>query len=225
MGFSNGVRTNVLIKCKRHCCLCGRYAGTGMELHHIIQKADGGNDSEDNCIPLCFNCHAEVKSYNPHHPKGLKYDEKELKLRRNQFYELVKNKMINCNLAIEDIDKAKTLLRNYHQIIEYIIEIDPCAQPVRISMIDSANEMILDLQKYEYTFMNEDIDRAKCKLIDALIEWYSLFNERNFHAINLCSLYFNSNSVNSFRETMYNARIELRDAYWTIRTSSLCRIP
>ena len=32
--------------------------------------ADGGDNSVDNCIPLCFNCHAEVKSYNPKHPKG-----------------------------------------------------------------------------------------------------------------------------------------------------------
>lgn len=32
--------------------------------------ADEGDNSVDNCILLCFNCHAEVKSYNPKHPKG-----------------------------------------------------------------------------------------------------------------------------------------------------------
>lgn len=52
-----------------------------MKLRHIRQKADSGNDTEENCIPLCFNCHAEVKSYNFTHPKGLKYSEQELKER------------------------------------------------------------------------------------------------------------------------------------------------
>ena len=39
--------------------------------------------TEDNCIPLCFDCHVEVKQYNPKHLKGLKYTEGELKLRRD----------------------------------------------------------------------------------------------------------------------------------------------
>ena len=46
-------------------------------MHHIKQVADGGDDSADNCIPLCFNCHAEVKAYNPSHPKGRRYAEQD----------------------------------------------------------------------------------------------------------------------------------------------------
>lgn len=47
----------------------------------------GGEDTADNCIPLCFDCHAEVKAYNPRHPKGRKFTENELKGHRDKCYE------------------------------------------------------------------------------------------------------------------------------------------
>lgn len=59
---------------------------TSIECHHIVQEADGGDNSFDNCIPLCLNCHGRVGSYNPRHPIGNQYSEKELKQRRNNFY-------------------------------------------------------------------------------------------------------------------------------------------
>lgn len=86
MGFPASVADDVLVRCNRHCCLCGKYVGQKIELHHIKQVADGGEDTVDNCIPLCFNCHAEVKAYNPRHPKGRKFTENELKGHRDKCY-------------------------------------------------------------------------------------------------------------------------------------------
>lgn len=86
MGFPTSVADEVLVRCSRRCCLCGEYVGQKIELHHIKQVADGGDDSVDNCIPLCFNCHAEVKAYNNLHPKGRKFTEKELKGHRDKCY-------------------------------------------------------------------------------------------------------------------------------------------
>lgn len=86
MGFPTNIADEVLVRCGRHCCLCGEYVGQKIELHHIKQVADGGDDSAENCIPLCFNCHAEVKSYNLSHPKGRKFTEKELKGHRDKCY-------------------------------------------------------------------------------------------------------------------------------------------
>ena len=88
MGFPQKIADEVLVRCSRHCCLCGVYAGSKIELHHIKQVADGGDDSAENCIPLCLNCHAEVKAYNPHHPKGRKFTETELKGHRDKYYAL-----------------------------------------------------------------------------------------------------------------------------------------
>lgn len=91
MGFPQSVADEVFVRCGRHCCLCGKYAGQKMELHHIKQVADGGEDTIDNCIPLCLDCHADVGAYNPRHPKGRKYTEVELKGHRDKYYALFSN--------------------------------------------------------------------------------------------------------------------------------------
>lgn len=35
---------------------------------------------------MCFNCYADVKAYNPHHPRGRKFTEKELIGHRDKCY-------------------------------------------------------------------------------------------------------------------------------------------
>ena len=37
-------------------------------------------------MPLCFDCHADVQTYNPHHPRGTKYTVKELKQHRDRLF-------------------------------------------------------------------------------------------------------------------------------------------
>jgi 5-methylcytosine-specific restriction endonuclease McrA len=43
----------------RVCRLCGKRAGN---VHHIIYRSHGGNNSEKNLIALCQRCHAKVHS-------------------------------------------------------------------------------------------------------------------------------------------------------------------
>lgn len=52
MGFPQTIADEVLVRCSRHCCLCGKYAGLKIELHHIRQVADSGKDTADNCMNL-----------------------------------------------------------------------------------------------------------------------------------------------------------------------------
>jgi hypothetical protein len=89
MAFTSEVVEQSLLACGRSCCLCHKYCGTKIETHHIKQPKNGGDDSLENCIPLCFDCHAEVGAYNPNHPKGRKFSESELKSHRKQWYERV----------------------------------------------------------------------------------------------------------------------------------------
>ena len=77
MGFSENVVDDVLVSCQRCWCLCHKFCGTRIELHHIKPKSKSGSDTFENCIPLCFDCHAEVGHYNPEHPKGRKFSEAE----------------------------------------------------------------------------------------------------------------------------------------------------
>ncbi len=76
--------SRILLWCRRHCCLCGKFSGTGIEIAHLDNES---SDIED-AIPVCFDCHAAIGHYNDNHPKGKKYAIEELKKRRNQIYEL-----------------------------------------------------------------------------------------------------------------------------------------
>lgn len=62
-----------------------------MQCHHITPQSDGGDDTFENCIPLCLECHGEVMAYNPKHPIGKMYTPEELKRRRDEWYESVTN--------------------------------------------------------------------------------------------------------------------------------------
>jgi hypothetical protein len=86
MSFPKKIADEVLVKSGRRCSICNKFCGTKIELHHIKQIAEGGEDTFDNCIPLCFDCHADAGSYNPHHPKGKKISEKELMMHREKLY-------------------------------------------------------------------------------------------------------------------------------------------
>jgi len=92
MGFPKDIAEKALVKCGRRCCLCREFKGQKMETHHIIPVEKGGDNSFDNCIPLCFECHADVESYNENHPKGRKYTAKELRKHRDTWYSLWENR-------------------------------------------------------------------------------------------------------------------------------------
>jgi hypothetical protein len=88
--FPRKVKDKAMIASGRTCCLCEKYCGFKMECHHIVPKAKGGQDTFENCIPLCFDCHAEVENYNDQHPKGTKYTASELIARRDRLFEQVR---------------------------------------------------------------------------------------------------------------------------------------
>lgn len=91
MSFPESVATQALVACGRCCCICHKFCGTKMELHHIRQKADGGEDTFENCIPLCFDCHADMGKGDPKHPKGKRYSEAELRGHKERWMKQVAN--------------------------------------------------------------------------------------------------------------------------------------
>jgi len=89
MGFTPEVSEELLVKADRRCCLCHKHAGQKIEIHHILQPQEGGTDEAENGIPLCFDCHYDVKAYNDSHPRGRKYRPSELRKLRDQWFALV----------------------------------------------------------------------------------------------------------------------------------------
>ena len=82
MAFSEEVRIQAVMAAARHCCVCHRYKGVMVEVHHIVPISKGGTDDPDNAIALCFDCHADAGHYNPNHPRGTKFSPEELRLAR-----------------------------------------------------------------------------------------------------------------------------------------------
>ncbi|PIR43382.1 hypothetical protein COV24_02975 [candidate division WWE3 bacterium CG10_big_fil_rev_8_21_14_0_10_32_10] len=91
MSFTRSDKDKLLAQTRRRCCICYKFCGVKIEVHHIIQEADGGENSLDNAIPVCFECHAEINHYNPRHPKGNKFTPEELKLHKKQWFEICKD--------------------------------------------------------------------------------------------------------------------------------------
>lgn len=96
MAFSIEVRTRALVAAARHCCLCHRYRGVKVEVHHIAPGAKSGSDTADNAIALCFDCHADAGHYNPEHPRGTKISADELRLARDLWHRAVQMNRIDA---------------------------------------------------------------------------------------------------------------------------------
>lgn len=90
MSFSREIVEDALVACGRSCCICHKFCGVRIETHHLKPKHQGGDDSFENCIPLCFDCHAEVEHYNSNHPRGRKFSEGELRKHRDNWYSMVR---------------------------------------------------------------------------------------------------------------------------------------
>ena len=79
--FNKAESEELLVRCHRRCCVCHRFCGSKIEIHHI----DGSDGDIGNAIPLCFECHAEVRAYDNDHPRGRKFTPRELRAHRDQW--------------------------------------------------------------------------------------------------------------------------------------------
>jgi len=62
-----------------------------IETDHIEPAAENGTDNIDNAIPVCFDCHAEIHSYNDKHPRGRKFGPEELRKHKEQWLGICDN--------------------------------------------------------------------------------------------------------------------------------------
>jgi len=88
VGFRREEVSNLLVRCHRRCCICHRFCGVKIETDHIIPSEERGTDDIDNAIPVCFECHAEIHSYNDKHPRGRKFLPEELRAHKEQWLKI-----------------------------------------------------------------------------------------------------------------------------------------
>jgi hypothetical protein len=88
-----------MVAAARRCCVCHRYKGMKLEVHHIDPKAKGGANTLENAIVLCFDCHADAGAYNPEHPRGTRITPQELRQAREAWYQIVRSGAIEAPKA------------------------------------------------------------------------------------------------------------------------------
>ena len=119
MGFLPKAKEDVLVRSGRHCCICHKFCGTKIEVHHIKPKSEGGKDTFDNAIALCFDCHADMSTYDHKHPKGTKYTESELIRHRDNWYERVSG-----NIGLANKDQLIETDKNVYRLIVKVLPWD-----------------------------------------------------------------------------------------------------
>lgn len=171
MSFPESVANEALVRSERCCCICHKFCGTKIELHHIIQKAYGGDDTIENCIPLCFDCHSDMGKGDPNHPKGKRYSEKELRLHRDNWYKKVESGLLSSGTkAVYDEDKAlfKKICALFTEDVRYwLIETDIGSYHPYDVFHDL--ECLLHGSKDPfYEFINPELEKLKGELFTSL---------------------------------------------------------
>jgi len=141
-----------------------------MELHHIKEKAKGGDDSEANALPVCFDCHAEVGSYNDDHPKGTKYRREELVARRESLYKLVESGALAVQILVAQL--SENSVKGTASDVSFAIDALPKlngpsedAEDLLARFLDDSKP--LDALRSKIDLLNE---RDSAWVIDSLIE-------------------------------------------------------
>ena len=112
MPFSAKTKQQALTRSGRRCCLCLAYKGIKVEVHHIIPANISNDNSLDNAITLCFDCHSDVGHYNPKHPKGNQFTPDELRKHRDRLWRLVQEGKVLAEGNL-DIQYLKLLKKTF----------------------------------------------------------------------------------------------------------------
>ena len=117
MGFSRAVKEQILVDTARHCCICHRYKGVKVEVHHIKQQADGGANTYKNAIALCFDCHADAGHYNPRHPRGTKFSPTELRKAKDSWLSIVSENNIQTSTEPDKLLCRYYVFEDYETLV------------------------------------------------------------------------------------------------------------
>jgi hypothetical protein len=143
-----------------------------MELHHIKPESEEGDDTYENCMPLCFDCHAEVQHYNPNHPKGRKFSEGELRGHRDRWYHKVKESG-GIAVSSDHIDMDRKLFAEIRELLPSTGSIDLVRNNDYVGSFNGDEHE--DFEKFlsycdrpEVEFMDSDLESLRVKLAESI---------------------------------------------------------
>lgn len=162
---------DALVACDRSCCICHKFCGIKMEIHHIKQRADGGEDTFDNYIPLCFDCHAEMGKADPKHNKGKRYTEAELKRHRDNWYKKVREGSSSCYRE-SDSEADKKLFTEICDVftpgMRYWLKEADIGGYHPLEVFNPLFDLFHKNKDPFFEFINVEIEKSKAKLLSSI---------------------------------------------------------
>lgn len=185
MAFPLEVKEKALLACGRHCCICHKFCGLKIEMHHIKHVSEGGSNSFDNCIPLCLECHADMRSYDYKHPKGIKYTQSELKAHRDNWYEKIKNNLGSGGVdnLTQDINLFKLIMDLLPPAgsIYFIRNFDFAGSFLLNNLIDIDNFISKLKEQPWLEFFDSDLEGLKSELYSKILKLRELIAIKTFN--------------------------------------------
>jgi hypothetical protein len=174
VAFNRKEVEELLKKCHRRCCICHRFCGVKIETDHIDPKAESDDDSIDNAIPLCFDCHAEIHSYNDKHPRGRKYTPGELRGHRDQWLEICGKRPEAMLAAAWDGDVGP--LQALMDELEFNKTIARCSTETKRGGLFENVQFLRAIQEGKVTILKDELKNA-------ILQAYAAVSRANQHIL------------------------------------------
>jgi hypothetical protein len=142
---------SMMVKCGRRCCICRRFRPTKLQVHHIIERNQGGTDDEDNLIVICFSCHTDV------HTKVLfarRFSVDELKGHRDAVATMVAEGRLPASDSDDTDDVIAQVVRQMRAVTRPTIELLPEAAEILAKAVNTEGGMqgMVHFVKHEMWF-------------------------------------------------------------------------
>ncbi len=203
--FKDEDKIKILLWCERHCCLCEKPCDTNIIIHHIEQEGSEEKLSDtDNAIPLCYDCHGRIGSYNPKHAVGTAYRIKEIKTRRDQIYEKYTRHLV----PITHFEITQVLRMNRNLPLRQFPD-------VGFNLTHSDQRFLPVTAKVEVKFL---LDKKNPEMIDDPAGYYSGATEWNLNPTSIVFGHFTIpekyvSGVKENRDLKIEVRVTIIDQY------------
>jgi len=180
-----------------------------MEIDHIIQKANEGPSDIENGIAVCFECHAEIHSYNVNHPRGRKFHSEELRHHKEQWLTICASQP-TIFATVQPFEAGVGPLQSLVDELEFNIAVSKhTARDVQgcLFMDDQFRRAI---EQGAIAILKEDLKHA-------LIEAYRVIGRANQHVLSIMHHEVESEAwaraVNRASTSIHDAKDHLVDAH------------
>lgn len=176
MPFPQKVKEDVLVACCRCCCICHKFCGIKIEVHHIREESEGGDNTAENAIALCFDCHADMRSYDHKHPKGNKYSESELGRHRDNW-----NKKVEGNIGVASREEVVETDKQVYRLLVSVLPWDGSINFIRTnnfagfsfqrSLLNDLYEFVHQCSNPAFEFIDPDLEGLRALLLHHIDEF------------------------------------------------------